>query len=82
MPGYGTIVEWSPAPYGKPGGIAVVQYGGRWFELVIFWDADNQQFDFDGDTPFHGHHETVRRWLVAEIGIAYPLPLLPPEGGR
>jgi hypothetical protein len=84
MPGHGTIVKWSPAPGGKPGGAAVAQYGEQRFEVVIYWHDVNYHFDFIGCCRFGSPvlREDWRRWLLDEIGVAYPLPLLPPEDAR
>ena len=63
---------------------AVAQYGGQRFEVVIYWDDVNHHFDFSGCCLFGSPvlREDWRRWLLDEIGVAYPLPLLPPEDRR
>jgi hypothetical protein len=77
----GDSIDWEPDPGGHSAGTIWLRMFDWWVGFVVFYDADNAQFDLGSDVRFTSddERERLRRWLLAELDQYFPAALVRPE---
>jgi hypothetical protein len=80
----GDTIDFEVDKTGLSAGTIWVRIAGQWVGFVIFYDCDNDQFDFGSDCRFthNNSREQLPCWLLAELAQNFPLALLRPEHGE
>jgi hypothetical protein len=77
----GDTLDFEPDTTGFSAGTIWIRMAGQWVGFVLFYDRDNDQFDFGWDFrfPHNNAREQLRRYLLEELDRHFPAALVPPE---